>query len=100
MNRVPLVCNLDSISAAERPRYRDLVSRLRASIWDRIDVPDGYCYRLDLSAIALSELAEWITMERLCCPFLTFQLDVQSSDTLLTLRGPEGAKAILREAFQ
>ena len=39
-------------------------------------------------------------MERLCCPFLTFQLDVHSNgDSQLTLRGPVGAKAILLEKF-
>lgn len=50
--------------------------------------------------MTLPEVAEWITMERLCCPFLTFQLDVKGNgDSQLTMRGPVGAKAVLREEF-
>jgi hypothetical protein len=96
----PLACNLKAISAAERPRYSDLMKRLRAAVQDRSELPDGYAYTLDTKKITLPEVAEWITMERLCCPFLTFQLDVKGNgESALTLRGPQGAKAILREEF-
>ena len=97
---VPLACNLKAISTSERPRYNDLVKRLRVAVQDRNELTDGYAYKLDTKKISLPEVAEWITMERLCCPFLTFQLDVKGSgDSQLTLRGPAGAKAILREEF-
>src|SRR5712691_6380984 len=96
----PLACNLAAISSTERPRYNDLIKRLRSAVQDRSELSDGYAYRLDTKKITLPEVAEWITMERLCCPFLTFQLDVQGNrDSRLTLRGPVGAKAILREEF-
>jgi hypothetical protein len=96
----PLVCNIKAISATERPRYNDLVKRLRLAVTNRSELSDGYAYKLDAKKITLLEVAEWITMERLCCPFLEFQLDVKSrGDSQLTMRGPEGAKAILREEF-
>jgi hypothetical protein len=95
-----LACNIKAIGAAQRPRYNDLIKRLRIGLQDRIELADGYSYKLDAKKIALPEVAEWITMERLCCPFLTFQLDVKGDgDSRLTVRGPAGAKAILREAF-
>src|SRR6266481_4532398 len=96
---VPLACNLKAISTSERPRYNDLVKRLRVSVQDRNELTDGYAYKLDTKKISLSEVAEWITMERLCCPFLAFQLDVVNETSRLTMRGPDGAKAILREEF-
>ena len=97
---MPLACNLKAISAAERPRYNDLIKRLRIAVQDPTELPDGYTYKLDTKKITLPEVAEWIAMERLCCPFLTFQLDVKGNgDSELTMRGPEGAKAILREEF-
>ena len=99
-NSAPLACNMKAISAAERPRYNDLMKRLRIAAQDRSELSDGYAYKLDTKKITLPEVAEWITMERLCCPFLTFQLDVKGDGTSqLTMRGPEGAKAILREEF-
>lgn len=39
-------------------------------------------------------------MEPLCCPFLTFQLEVKGNgNSQLTMLGREGAKVILREEF-
>jgi hypothetical protein len=96
----PLACNLKAISAADRPRYADLMKRLRAAVADQSELPDGYSYALDTKRATLPEIAEWITMERLCCPFLMFQLDVKGSgESRLILRGPDGVKAILREEF-
>ena len=94
-----LACNLQAISAAQRPRYNDLVSRLRSAMRDRRELPDGYTYSLDSAIITEPELSEWIGMERLCCPFLMFQLEVAGEVSRLTMRGPDGAKAILREEF-
>ena len=96
----PLACNIRAISAAERPRYNHLIKRLRIAIQDRSELPDGYAYKLNMEKLTLPEVAEWIAMEHLCCPFLRFQLDVKGNgDSQLTLRGPVGVKAILREEF-
>jgi hypothetical protein len=35
------------------------------------ELSDGFVYTLDTKGIALSEIAEWTTMERLCCPLLS-----------------------------
>jgi hypothetical protein len=100
MTGAPLACNIRAISAAERPRYNDLIKRLRIAVQDRKELPDGYAYKLDAKKITIQEVAEWITMERLCCPFLGFQLDVMANgESQLATRGPDGAKAILREEF-
>lgn len=94
-----LACNIQAISAAQRPRYNDLVSRLRAAMRDRRELADGYDYSLDSAKITLREVSEWITMERLCCPFPIFQLEVAGEVSRLAMRGPDGAKALLREEF-
>lgn len=94
-----LACNIEAISAVQRPRYNDLISRLRAAIRDRKELQDGYTYSLDSQIITLPEVSEWITMERLCCPFLNFQLEEAGEASCLTMRGPEGAKAVLEEEF-
>jgi hypothetical protein len=96
----PLACDMKAISAGERPRYNELIKRLRIAVQDQNELKDGYAYRLDTKKIALPEVAEWITMERLCCPFLRFQPNVKANgESQLTIQGPDGAKAILREEF-
>jgi hypothetical protein len=69
----PLACNIKAISAARLPRYRDLVKRLRSAMANRSDLADGHVYTLDPEKITAPEVNEWITLERLCCPFLTFE---------------------------
>ena len=96
-----LACNIQAISGAQRPRYNDLVSRLRAAMRDRKELPDGYSYSLDSVKITLPEVSEWISLERLCCcPFLMFQLEGASEVSRLTMRGPDGVKAILQQEFR
>lgn len=97
----PLACNQNAIGAAERPRYTELVKRLRSAVRERRELSDGYSYRLDGKSVSLPEVAEWIKLERLCCPFLTLQLEASgtASDWRLRLRGPVGVKAILEEEF-
>ncbi len=96
-----LTCNIQAISEVQRPRYNDLVSRLRAAIRDRNELPDGYRYSLDSAKFTLPEVSEWIAMERLCCPFLIFQFEAagEGEDSRLTMRGPAGAKPLLQEEF-
>ncbi len=66
---------------------------------DRRELPDGYDYLLDSAKITLPEVSEWITMERQCCPFLIFQLEGADEALRLTMRGPDGVKAVLRAEF-
>lgn len=94
-------CNLKAISAAERPRYNELVKRVREAMRDRTEIANGYAFKLDSKTITLPEAAEWISMERLCCPFLTLQLSAAGNQThwVLTLTGPEGVKPLLDAEF-
>jgi hypothetical protein len=78
------------------------VKRIRTAIQDRTEIVDGYVFKLDSKTVALSEVAEWISMERLCCPLLTLQLSTSGHQELWVLRlnGPEDVKPILQSAFQ
>ncbi len=96
-----LACNPKAIGAGERPRYRDLVKRLRAAVRGRVEISNGYAFKLDSKAMTLPEAAEWIGMERLCCPFLTLQLSASGNEAgwLLTLTGPAGVKQLIAAEF-
>ena len=93
----PVACNIKAINANERPRYNKLMKRLRAAVQGRSTLDNGYAYTLDAKAIALPEVAEWMSMERRCCPFLTLQVSTAGTqaDWRLNVTGPEGTKAIL-----
>jgi hypothetical protein len=96
-----IACDLTGIRSADRPRYNELFKRLRTAIRYRTEVSNGYGFRLDSTTISLPEAAEWMNMERLCCPFLTFQLSTSGNQQfwLLTITGPEGTKKLLDAEF-
>lgn len=91
-------CDLAAIPATERVRYQELVAKVFGAVCAREELPDGYAYRFAEGGVDLVAVAEWIEMERRCCPFLQFSLEV-GEGCRLTLRGPEGVKTILATAL-
>ncbi len=95
-----IACHPKAIGAAERVHYNDLMKRLRAAVRNRSELTNGYAYELG-NAITLPEVAEWMSLERLCCPFLTFRLSAAGNESgwLLSLTGPSGVKSLLQTEF-
>ena len=70
------------------------------AVRERKELTDGFAFRIDLAAAPLDEVARWIDLERLCCPFLRFGLEVDSTAAWLRLTGLAGVKAFLREELR
>jgi hypothetical protein len=96
-----LACELDAISASERPRYNELRRMLAAAVAGKRDLPDGIAVRISTERMALAQLAEWISFERKCCPFFDFKIDVaaESGPVWVSLTGRAGVKEFLVQAF-
>ena len=96
-----LACDLTAISASDRPRYNELRGMLAASVIGKRELSDGIAIQIDVERIALTQLAEWISFERKCCPFFNFEIDVapESGPVCLSLTGRAGVKEFLIAAF-
>ena len=70
--QIVLACNLKAISQEDLHRYKDLFRRVQEAITVRRELEDGYVFRLDGDSVSLTDVAHWISFERLCCPFFTF----------------------------
>ena len=93
----PIACNLVAIHETQRPRYFALRARVLAAVDGIDETEDGFVLGVGSDLVAL---AEWIAFERLCCPFLSFRLTIESDGPVrLELRGAEGVKDFLREEF-
>ncbi len=91
-------CDMSALSREERTRHVDLVTRLFGSLaQERRELADGYAYRFDGEHYSL--LADFVTNERLCCPFLSFKLDVApyAGPVWLHLTAEGDVKPFLRE---
>ena len=93
----PLACDLEAFDAAERRRYDGLREELARKRVGAREVPDGLALLYPSDPELFLKLAEWITLERRCCPFLSFslQLDADPPAIRLHLRGGEDVKRFL-----
>ena len=100
-DEIPFACSLTALTAAERAHHSDLSKELHSAVKDVRELDNGYAFQLSGEAKTISMVAEWISLERLCCPFFTFQLEVASESKPMWLRmtGREGVKEFMRTEF-
>ena len=97
MNPVPIACNLNVFDPQERKDYQTLLAELGPAIREMRELDSGYACRLPPDAQSIRTAAEFITLERRCCPFLTFSLVVEGeAEVWLHLTGARGVKALLQ----
>ncbi len=95
----PLACDMTAIPSEQRQGHlatsRDLFSRIQ----EFRELADGYEFRFASESNLLMNLAEFISLEKLCCPFLGFVIEVEPEGGPVSLRltGRDGVKAFIRE---
>ncbi len=95
----PIACDMSAIAPALRARHVATGGLLFRSAAEISELSDGYAFRLPNDSDALLRAAEFVSLERLCCPFLRFSLEVgpEGGPVWLRLTGREGVKAFIRE---
>lgn len=99
--RIPLACNLGAFSPAERERHASLLARLGSEVVGTEELPDGYAFEFGSDPGLVAEVSEWVSLERACCPFLKFQIELAPEKGMLRLRltGSPQVKEFLRAEF-
>jgi hypothetical protein len=89
---------MTALDAGQRERQQALMKSFHASIQETLALDDGYAFRLAASTETILFAAEFITIERLCCPFFNFAMEVGPPGSALTLRisGREGVKEFIK----
>jgi hypothetical protein len=91
----PLACNLDAMTASERSRHAALGHELHRSVLETRELTDGYAFRVPETALVAT--AEWVALERKCCPFFAFSITQATNQGAVWLRitGGNGVKEFL-----
>lgn len=97
----PIACVMAALTDEQKRRRKELEERFGARLEEVRELPDGYAVRLPSDTRMVLDVAEFITYERLCCPFLDFSLMVEreGGPVWLRLRGREGVKEFVRLEF-
>jgi hypothetical protein len=90
-------CNLKAFQPEERTVHDRLTAQLRSAAVARRELPNGYSFQMDPRKVSIAQVAEWTVLERKCCPFFDYQLDLHSEENTLwfTLKGREGVKRFI-----
>lgn len=79
---IALACDLHAINATQREQHVATAKSVFAMVQEVKTLPSGYAFRVPAESEMLLKAAEWITNERLCCPFFHFAIEIEAN------RGP------------
>lgn len=93
----PVACDMAAIPQDQRQVHIDTSKELFSRIQEFRELENGYGFRF--SSGVIEKLAQFISLEKLCCPFLNFVVEVEEDGgpVWLHLTGREGVKAFIRE---
>jgi hypothetical protein len=95
---VIFACNMLAIAPLEREQHIENSKRLLGQVETTQTLANGYALQLPLDKVTLNDAAQFIALERLCCPFLSFNLAITPGENKLWLHltGAEGVKPFLK----
>jgi hypothetical protein len=99
----PIVCDPSALTADEQEYWvKEIVPKLYAQVQEIQELPNGWVWRLPATSQVLMLVAEDLNMERLCCPFVNYTLEIEPNPGPFWLRmtGGEGVKEFLKMAFE
>lgn len=91
-------CDLFALTDAERENHMAMSTALFGSMVEACELEHGYAMRLPDAPDTLAKLADFIALDRKCCPFFHFRVDVEphSGPIWLTITGADGIKQPLQ----
>jgi hypothetical protein len=94
----PFHCDLYALTSEQRLVHAELTARLVAGILEKRELAEGFAFRVDAEKVPPDAIGQWIELERKCCPFFGFRMDVEPERGAiwLQLNGRAGVKEFIR----
>ena len=95
----PIACDMSVLTSRQREAHLATARELFSKVQVIKELVEGYEFRLGNEPEVIVKVAEFVKLEKLCCPFLNFAIEVEAEGGPVTLRltGREGVKAFVRE---
>jgi len=93
---------MDVFTPAQRNSHVENATQLMKTVQSIQEVENGFRFTFPDDTELITKIAEFISNERLCCPFLRFNLNVNpnSEPISLSLAGHLGTQEFLRLEFR
>src|SRR5438132_4965036 len=94
-------CNLKAFQPEERKRWRESLDKVMSSVLVARELSNGYALQIDTSRASVAAVAEWVDLERRCCPFFDFEVNLHGENGALwlSLTGRDGVKQFIAMDF-
>lgn len=94
----PFACVMTAIDIEKRHQHLETAHKIFEEVEQIRELANGYAFRLRQQPGLIEKIGQFISLERLCCPFFGFTLEVQPEGTevWLHLTGREGVKPFIR----
>ncbi len=98
----PLACNLSAHTSEQRVRHRELLREVFARKLEVRELADGYAILFPAETQLAVQIAEYMALERMCCPFLHLGLAFEANNgpLMLEISGSADAKALIWSSLQ
>jgi hypothetical protein len=93
----PLACDMTAIAPEQRGEHLATIERVFRSVETVREMPNGCAFRLPNESEMLATIGRFIALERLCCPFFGFGVEVEREvgAVWLSITGREGVKPFI-----
>lgn len=93
----PFACDMTAIAQEQLGPHLATIEKLFAAVESFRELSNGYAFRLRDEADTLLTVAEFVALERLCCPFFGFGVEIEREGGAiwLSLTGREGVKPFI-----
>lgn len=99
----PIACDPNALTPDQQEYWvKEIVPKLYREVQEIQELPNGWVWRLPSAPHLLTLVAEDLNMERLCCPFVNYTLEIEPNRGPFWLRmtGGKGVKEFLKMAFE
>ena len=97
-NQSPFACVMDAIETQKREPHIANTRVLFKNVLEIIELDDGYAFRFSNEEDVLPSLTNFIVLEKLCCPFFGFAVEVEpeGGPVWLRLTGRDGVQPFIK----
>jgi hypothetical protein len=93
----PFACDMTAIATHQRGAHLGTIGKLFRAVERVRELSNGYAFHLSNDPDVLQTVAQFIALERFCCPFFGFTIEVEREGgaVWLSLTGREGVKPFI-----
>jgi len=95
-----LACQINALNSVQQAKHQALIQQILSTKHEVKEIPPGYEINFPYDPSLFLAISEWISLEHRCCPFFTFNLQVEKGKLQLSITCNDLVKRFLREQTQ